>query len=44
MGLQEIGWGRGLESSGLRYGYVVGSCVRDDELSGSRKCREFLTS
>jgi hypothetical protein len=44
MGLQEIGWGRGLESSDSRYGYVVGSCGHDDELSGSKKCGEFLTS
>jgi len=36
--------GAGLETSGLIYGYVVGSCGCEDELSGSKKCGKCLAS
>jgi len=35
--LKEIWWGHGIDSSGLGYGPVAGSCERGNELSNSIK-------
>jgi hypothetical protein len=35
-------WGCGLDSLGLGYGQVAGSCEHGNEPSGSIKCEEFL--
>jgi hypothetical protein len=40
--LKEVGWGIELDFSGSSYGQVVGSCIKDNERSGSIKDIEFL--
>jgi hypothetical protein len=42
MDLREVGWGHGLDRSGLGYGQVAGCCECGNEPSGSIKCGEFL--
>ena len=42
MDLQEVGWGHGLDRSGLEQGQVVGTCERGNEPSGSIKYGKFL--
>jgi hypothetical protein len=42
MGLKEIGWRCGLDSTGAGYGPVAGSCEYGNEPSGSIKGGEFL--
>jgi len=42
VGFQEVGCGRGLDSSGAVYGHVAGSCECGNEPSGSVKFGEFL--
>ena len=41
-GFQEVGCGRGLDSSGAVYGHLACSCECGIELSDSVKCGEFL--
>jgi hypothetical protein len=40
--LREVGWGHGLDQSGLGEGQAAGCCVYGDEPSGSVKFGEFL--
>jgi hypothetical protein len=40
MDLQEVGWGYGLNVSGLGTGHVVGTFKRDNDSSGSITCGE----
>ena len=42
MDLEEVGWGKGLDSAGSEYGQVAGTCKHGNEPSGSIKCGEFL--
>jgi hypothetical protein len=42
MDLREVGWGHGVDRSGLREGQVAGSCECGNEPSGSIKCGEFF--
>ena len=42
MGLQEEGWGHGLDWSGPGQGQVASTCKSGNEPSGSIKCAEFL--
>jgi hypothetical protein len=42
MDLREIGWE--LDASGLGYGSMTGCCLHGNELSGSIKSRNSLTS
>ena len=41
MYLQEVGWGRGIDWPGSRYGQVEGSCRCGNEPLGSIKCGKF---
>jgi hypothetical protein len=42
MDLQEVGWGHGLDLSGLEKEQVEGSCERGNDPSGFTKFEEFL--
>ena len=41
MDLREVGWGNGLDPSGLGYGQEAGCCECVDGPSGSIKCETF---